>query len=115
MALAGTHARAIVLVALLSCLIGPAAARATTVQVDHFSTSATDTGAGADGVLAPGDMVDIGETLLSSEPTTLTNVHGTLSATTPGVTVGTPGPLAYPDIAFGDTGANTTPFTATLP
>jgi len=96
--------------ALLLALALPAGAQAS-LALDPLTTSASEQPAG-DGLLGPGDGVSITQTLLSSEPD-LTGISGHLTALTPGVTV-TGADSALPDVSFGNTTSNSTPFTATI-
>jgi PKD repeat protein len=102
-----SHA-AVALVVLAACASAPAAAEASPV-LGHVSTDASVPGGG---LIAPGDSISLDETINNSgDP--LTGASGLLSTSTPGVTV-TQGSSPYPDMDFGDSGHNTTPFTATL-
>lgn len=88
--------------------VAPAAAQA--LMIDHDSVAATAEGGG---LIAPASTVDLLETIHSSETNTLTNVTGTLTSPTPGVTV-TQATEPYPNLTFGNPQANTTPFKATV-
>jgi YD repeat-containing protein len=102
-------ALAAVLAALGLAVTAAPAAQAVPLLVDHDSSSVNGN---VDGVAFPGDSFSIGETIINSE-LALSGVSGTLTSTTPGVAI-TQGSSAYPDLLFGDTGTNTTPFQATL-
>jgi YD repeat-containing protein len=109
----GTTFRRLALAATVALLVLPAAALAGPIDVNHESTAVTEIG-GGDGIINPGDAIAVTETLRDSEPTVpLTGVNGTLTATTPNLTVTQP-TSAYPDFAFGDTAANTSPFNAQI-
>jgi hypothetical protein len=69
--------------AVLLCLLVPAVASATVVDV---STRATGSNGGS--LIAPGDTVTIYETIRNNSSTdSLVNVHANLSSSTPGVTI----------------------------
>src|SRR5918911_4554384 len=106
------HARAVLLAVLAVLALSAGAPAARAITIDHDSTTATEIG--GDGVIGPGDTFSLSETIHSSDPGGLTGVSGTLTSTTPGVTIGQ-GTSAYPDLAFGVPTANSTPFQATLP
>jgi subtilisin-like proprotein convertase family protein len=86
----------------------PAAASAA-LDIHHDSTSVAEVG-GGDGIISPGDSLAVTETVFSSEPgADLTGITGTLSTSTPLVTV--PQPTAsYPTLPFAGTSSNSTPF-----
>jgi PKD repeat protein len=99
---------ALLLAVLATFAAAPAAANAS-LLVDH---SSTDTSVVGGGLIGPNKTVDLNETINSSEPS-LTGVTGLLSSSTSGVTVNQ-GSSSYPDLTFGQQGANTTPFRAAL-
>jgi subtilisin-like proprotein convertase family protein len=83
------------------------------VQHDHYVATELPGASDGDGIIGPGDTFTLTESVLSAEPSLLTHVTGTLSATVPGVTVGQAS-SAYPDLQFGVATGNTTPFQAAL-
>ncbi|MEA2269725.1 MAG: hypothetical protein QOC64_2335 [Solirubrobacteraceae bacterium] len=87
-------------------LAGPAAAHAV-VDVEHASVTAT----AADGVVAPGDAIDITETI-RNRGAALGALSATLSSPVAQVTSAS---ASYGAIAGGATGANAPAFRATLP
>src|SRR5689334_16550229 len=101
-------ARTIALTASVTALLLPAAAHAA-LDIHHQSTAVTELG-GGDGIISPGDSLQVSETVFSAEPgADLTNIVGTLSTSTPGVTV--PQPTAsFPTLPFAGTSTNTNPF-----
>lgn len=111
------RSRALLIATLLTwpavAIVSTEAARAD-LQVQHDSYTATEApGGDGDGIIGPGDPFTLTENLHSSSRTTLTNVKGTLQTTAPGVTV-TQATSPYPDLAFGVSNGNTTPFQALL-
>jgi len=96
--------------ATFAALAAPAA-QAATLPLQHASTTVADVP--HDGVVAPGDVLTIRETLTNGGPSTITGLQGTLTSLTPGVTVDQ-GASAYPDIAAAGTQQNSTPFTVSL-
>src|SRR4051795_6369285 len=96
--------------ALVLALALPGAAQAD-LLLDPLGTTAVEQPAG-DGLVGPGDGIAITQTLLSSN-TLLTNLIGHLTSNTPGVTVNGAN-RAMPDVTFGNTTANGSPFTATI-
>src|SRR5436190_12353414 len=98
-----------VLAVLAACAVAPAAAQAT-LAIDHDQATPTVVGGG---LMAPGKTFNLDETIHSSETQTLTGVNGTLTSTTPGVTVGQD-TSAYDALTFGNPETNTTPFQATI-
>jgi subtilisin-like proprotein convertase family protein len=103
-ALLAAAAAAVVLLAL------PAGALA--IVVDHDSAAVTETSPGGDGLVGPGDTFAVTETLHTSDPS-LTGVAGSLTSSTPGLSI-TQGSSSWPDLAFGMPTANATPFTGSL-
>src|SRR5260370_41975688 len=96
-----------VLLPVLATFAAARAAANASLLVDH---SSTDTSVVGGGLIGPNKTLDLSETINSSEPS-LTGVTGLLSSTTPGVT-GNQGSSSYPDLTFGQQGADTTPFQA---
>ena len=70
------------------------------MPLQHASTAVADVP--NDGVIAPGDVLTIREALKNTGGSTLTGLSGTLTSSTPGVTV-TQGASSYPDIVAGAT------------
>src|SRR5262245_61871179 len=101
-------ARTIMLTATVGALCVPAAASAA-LDIHHQSTTVAEMG-GGDGIISPGDSLQVSETLFSSEPgADLTGITGTLSTSSPLVTV--PQPIAsFPTLPFGGTSTNSAPF-----
>ncbi len=83
----------------------------------HDTTTVTDPAPGGNGddVPQPGETVMVTEALRNAYATPTTAISGTLSRVTPGLTVGVPGPLSWPDIPAGAAASNATPFEATIP
>jgi YD repeat-containing protein len=106
------RAAATAAVALAFALGGASAAQAS-LLVDAVGTTTTETSGNGDGLVGPGDTFSLTQALHNSE-SSLTGIQTTLTSTTPGVTVGQ-GSSAYPDMTFGGTATNTTPFSATVP
>src|SRR6476469_9276963 len=77
----------------------------------HSSVQAT--GPGGRPLIKQGDEITIYETLVNNGSTAATGITGTLTTTTPGITV-TSGTSRYPDLAPDPTGRNVTAFTAQL-
>jgi subtilisin-like proprotein convertase family protein len=101
-------ARTIAITAVAGVLVLPAAAPAA-LDIHHDSTSVSDLG-GGDGIVSPGDSLAVTETVFSAEPgADLTGITGTLSTSTPLVTVPQPN-SSYPTLSFAGTASNTTPF-----
>jgi PKD repeat protein len=98
-------------VAVLAVCAGAPAAAEALPAVGHVRTDASVPGGG---LVAPGSTINIDETINNSGDL-LTGASGLLTTSTPGVTV-TPGQDSspYPDLDFGQEGANTTPFAATV-
>jgi subtilisin-like proprotein convertase family protein len=102
--------------ALVACLAFSAAARAD-LQVQHDSYAAAEvlsppTASDGDGIIGPGDSFTLTEKVHTVSSTPITNVTGVLQ-TAPGVTL-TQSSSGYPDLAFGVSTGNTTPFQAAL-
>src|SRR4051794_22251041 len=97
---------AVALAAALSLLVLPAGASA--IVVDHNSAQATETTSPGDGLIGPGDTFSLNETLHTSDPV-LTGVSGTLTSSSPGLSIGQ-GSSAWPDLLFGVPTSNATPF-----
>jgi subtilisin-like proprotein convertase family protein len=112
------RSRALLSAALVTSVAGAtvftAAARAD-LQVQHDSYTATEAAGGdGDGIIGPGDPFTLTEKLHSSNPNgTLTQVNGTVQTAATGVNV-TQASSPYPDLAFGVSQSNTTPFGALL-
>lgn len=102
--------RLAVAIALVAGMAVPAGASAAS-SLAHSSVQAT--GPGGRPLIKQGDQITVYETLTNSGSTAATNLTGTLSTTTTGVTV-TSGTSRYPDIAAGTTGRNLQAFTAQL-
>src|SRR3954452_3316095 len=101
-------ARTIALTVVVGALSLPAGAAAA-LDIHHDSTAVSEVG-GGDGIISPGDSLAITETVRSSEPgADLTGIAGTLTTSTPNVTVPQPS-ASYPSLQFSGTAANTTPF-----
>ena len=96
--------------ALVVGLIAPAGATAAST-LSHSSVQAT--GPGGRPLIKQGDEITIYETLRNSGSTTASGITGTLTTSTPGITV-TSGTSRYPDLAADTTGRNVTAFTAQL-
>lgn len=77
------------------------------VHLGLVSVTATP-GAGVS--IDPGESASVSVTVSNTGGANATNVVGTLTSTTPGVTI-TSGTSAYPALPSGTTGANTVPFT----
>ena len=99
-----------ILPALVVALAVPAGAQAS-LSLEPLTTNAVEQPAG-DGLLGPGDGLSLTQTLLSSEPS-LTGLSGHLTSQTPGVTV-TGADAAFPDVSFGNTTTDGSPFSATI-
>jgi subtilisin-like proprotein convertase family protein len=80
----------------------------------HSATVATDwaPGGDGDGVVEPGESVDVSETLRNAGSAAATGVSGTLRSLTPGLSVTSAG-SSYPDIGAGMTAAGASPFHVT--
>ncbi len=105
--------RATALAAVFAVALTAAPAGAAQLGLEHESTSVSEVST-PDGVIGPGDTIDIEETLLSSEPLPLTGLAGSIATFNVGVTL----PVSesgYEDTVFGQTTTNLTPFRATLP
>jgi PKD repeat protein len=91
------------LAALAALLVVPSLASA---GVDYVSYKAKDVGATADGVIGPGDTVDLTVTVHNPAPTPVTGVTATLAAAAgSGVTV-VDGTTAFPDLPPDASGQN---------
>ncbi|MEA2468711.1 MAG: hypothetical protein QOJ57_2837, partial [Thermoleophilaceae bacterium] len=79
----------------------------------HSGTGAADTAPGgdADGVVEPGESLDVTETVRNAGGAAATGVNGTLKSLTPGLTVTSP-TASYPDVAAGGTASGSAPFRA---
>ena len=105
----GRCPRNVVLAVLAALLALPAVASAAPLDIHHESTSVSEVG-GGDGIISPGDSLAVTETVRSSEPGgPLTGITGTLTTSSPNVTVPQPS-SAFPTLDFASTAANTTPF-----
>jgi YD repeat-containing protein len=101
-------ARAIVLTALMALFALPGVSWAA-LDIHNESTAVSEFG-GGDGIISPGDSLDVTETVRSSEPgDDLTGITGLVTTSTPNVTV-PQGTSAFPTLGFGLTSANTTPY-----
>jgi hypothetical protein len=78
------------------------------------AVTATESPGNGNGVINVGEGAQLSVTLQNVGLQNATNVSATLTSTTPGITVTLPGTSAYPDIAMGATGTNTTPFRFTV-
>lgn len=96
---------------MLAVLALPASAQAA-LPLAHQETSAADASA-ADAYIAPGDTIDIRETLRNTGATTLSGISGTLTPSTSGVAVGS-ATSTFPDAASDGLTANDSAFTATI-
>src|SRR5689334_21918704 len=84
----GTLARRILLAMLVAALVVPAGASAVPLDISHFSTAVTENGGSGDGIISPGDSLSVVETLFSSDTVgDITNLNGTLTTSTPNVTL----------------------------
>lgn len=107
------HLRQVVLAAALAALAAAPAAHAQ-LAVQHDSTVVTETAGNGNGVPEPGDTLALTENVMSVDPDqTFTGVSGTLSSSSPDVTIGA-GSSAYPDLAFAIVEGNSTPFSVSL-
>jgi subtilisin-like proprotein convertase family protein len=77
----------------------------------HSATAAADTAPGgdADGVVEPGEAVDVSETLRNAGGSAATGISATLRSLTPGLSVTSAG-SPYPDIGAGLSAAGANPF-----
>jgi subtilisin-like proprotein convertase family protein len=77
----------------------------------HSATAAADTAPGgdADGVVEPGEAVDVSETLRNAGGSAATGISATLRSLTPGLSVTSAG-SAYPDIGAGLSAGGANPF-----
>ena len=100
------------LVAILAALVLPGTASAAPVLV-HDSTAVTEQ-APRDGVIAGGDTITIVERIRNVGSASLTNVAGTLTSSTAGVTIDTAA-SSYPDVGVYATAENTVAFQVELP
>jgi subtilisin-like proprotein convertase family protein len=100
------------LVVIFVVLALPGTASAAPVVV-HEATTVTES-APRDGVIAGGDAITILEHIRNVGPVTLTNVAGTLTSSTPGVTIDT-ADSAYPDLTSFATATNAVAFEVHLP
>lgn len=99
--------------AVLALLALSPAASALDIGHDSYVAGELPGASDGDGIIGPGDTFTLTENVLSAEFTPLTHVTGTLSTTATGVTVGQAS-SAYPDLTFGASIGNITPFQATL-
>ena len=88
-------------------------------DIGFGGASVTDAAGYGDGNLHPGRSASLLVTIFNNETHTVTNVNGTLSTTTAGITVTDPGPKAYPDLPASDGGPhggtqNEEPFTVAV-
>src|SRR5213592_4473390 len=96
-------ARTIALTVAVGALCLPAAAPAA-LDLHHDSTAVTEVG-GGDGIVSPGDSLAVTETIRSAEPgPDLTGVSGTLTTSTPNVTVPLP-TASFANLPFAGTSA----------
>jgi hypothetical protein len=79
-------------------------------NLEVTGVAATELGGNGNTFIEPGERGNLNVTLLNSGLAAATNITATLTTTTPGVTVKTPGTSAYPNIPVNGTGTNTTPF-----
>jgi subtilisin-like proprotein convertase family protein len=100
------------LVAILAALVLPGTASAAPVLV-HESTTVTES-APRDGVIAGGDTITIVERIRNVGSASLTNVAGTLTSSTAGVTIDTAA-SSYPDLGVYATADNAIAFQVELP
>jgi subtilisin-like proprotein convertase family protein len=105
---------ALAAVALAAALTPATVAHAATLSVEHSAFTATEVGAGADGVRAPGAQLDVTESVISAELPVISNVTGTLSAPLGGVNI-LAGSSAWEDLTFGVGAANLSPFRVHIP
>jgi YD repeat-containing protein len=77
----------------------------------HSATGTADTppGGDGDGVVEPGESLDVSETVHNAGGSAATGVAGTLQSLTPGLSV-TDGSSPYPNVAAGGTASGTNPF-----
>jgi len=97
--------------AVAAALLVPSGASARTLDLQHELTSATDVSTQSDGVVGPGDTIAIDESISSFGTQPITGLTGTLSAQGTEGTV-TQASSGYPDLSFGQSATNTTPFRA---
>jgi subtilisin-like proprotein convertase family protein len=107
------HLTQTIAAAALAALAAAPAAHAQ-LAVQHDSTVISDAAGNGNGVPEPGDTLALTENVMSVDfDQTFTGVSGTLSSTSPDVSV-TSAASAYPDLAFAVTEGNTTPFSVAL-
>jgi subtilisin-like proprotein convertase family protein len=96
-------------------LAGAPAAQAA-VNIEHSSTTATETAGNGDGLIGPGDTFSLLESVhnFTTDVPTVTGITGSLTTTTSGLTLGQSS-SAYPNLAFDATAANSNPFSVTIP
>jgi subtilisin-like proprotein convertase family protein len=99
-------------VALLAVLAMAPSANAA-LAVEGQGATVNETSGNGNGVTEPGESFGLTESLGSAEFDTLTGVSGTLTTSSPGVTV-TQSTSAYPNLDFGSVAGNLTPFAGTL-
>jgi YD repeat-containing protein len=77
----------------------------------HSATGTADSAPGGDGdgVVEPGESVDVSETVRNAGGSAATGISGTLQSLTPGLSV-TSAASPYPNIAAGGTASGTSPF-----
>src|SRR3954447_22130109 len=97
---------------LTALLAVPVAVRAAPLGLQQQQTVVADLD--GNGIFAPGDTLTLSETLLSGAPQTLQNLRGTLSTSTPGVSLPV-GVSDFPDVAPGATTTNSPLFRIGLP
>ncbi|MDX6673804.1 MAG: hypothetical protein QOH11_1222, partial [Solirubrobacteraceae bacterium] len=95
-------------VALLAVLVMAPAASAQ-LAVEGQGATVNETSGNGNSVTEPGESFALTESLGSAEFNTLTGVSGTLTTSSPGVTV-TQATSAYPNLDFGSVAGNLTPF-----
>lgn len=107
--------RVVAVVALAVAALLPAAtADAANVSVEHSAFQVAEVGPNPDGVRAPGDLLDLTETVLSADPRTIMGVSGTLSAPQGGVSV-LSGAQPFDNLVFGQTSRNAAPWRVQIP
>jgi PKD repeat protein len=81
----------------------------------HSATGAVDASPGGDGdgIVEPGESIDITETVRNTGGAAASGVSATLASNTAGLSI-TDASAAYPNIGAGGTGTNTSPFGASV-
>ncbi|MEA2468378.1 MAG: hypothetical protein QOJ57_2504, partial [Thermoleophilaceae bacterium] len=84
-------------------------------SIVHSATGAVDASPGGDGdgVVEPGESIDLTETVRNAGGAAATGVSGTLASNTAGLSI-SDASSAYPNIGAGGTGTNSNPFGASV-